>query len=117
MTLANLSDEEEKALRAYTDALEDRFGPRLFEVLLFGSKARNEARMDSDVDVAVILQQPSAQDLSEARGFAFDIWLAYGVLLSVRAMSQQGWERLGSLRSLFYRNVKRDGVSLLSKAA
>jgi predicted nucleotidyltransferase len=117
MTLTNLSDSEEKALRAYTDMLEGRFGARLLEVLLFGSKARNEARTDSDLDVAVILQQPTAQDLSEVRGLAFDIWLAYGILLSVRAMSQQGWEKLGSLRSMFYRNVRRDGITLLSKAA
>jgi predicted nucleotidyltransferase len=115
--LTNLSDKEEGALRAYARTLESRFGSRLVEVSLFGSKARNEARADSDLDVAVILQQPSSEDLSEARGLAFDIWLNYGVLLSVRAMSQRGWEKLGSLQSLFYRNVKRDGISLLSRAA
>jgi predicted nucleotidyltransferase len=98
-------------------AAEEQFGSQLVEVLLFGSKARNEAHTDSDVDVAVILREPSAQDLSEVRGLAFDIWLTCGILLSVRAMSQQGWEALGSLQSLFYRNVKRDGVSLLPKAA
>jgi predicted nucleotidyltransferase len=117
MTSTNLSHKEETALQAYVRALDERFGPRLLEVLLFGSKARNEARPDSDIDVAVILYQPSAQDLSEVRGLTFDIWLAHGVSISVRAMSRQGWERLGALRSLFYRNLKRDGVSLLSRAA
>jgi predicted nucleotidyltransferase len=117
VTLTNLSDNEEGALQAYTRVLESRFGSQLVEILLFGSKARNEARTDSDLDVAVILRQPSSEDLSEARGLAFDIWLRYGVLLSVRAMSQQGWDKLGSLQSLFYRNVKRDGISLLSRAA
>lgn len=113
--LTNLVEKEERALQAYVDLLESRFGLRVVEVLLFGSKARSEAREDSDLDVAVILQQASAQDLSEARGLAFDILLTYGVLLSVRAMSRQGWEKLGSVRSLFYRNVERDGISLLSK--
>jgi predicted nucleotidyltransferase len=113
----SISDREENALRAYAELLERRFGPRLLEVLFFGSKARDEAGPDSDIDIAVILQQPTAQDLSEARGLAFDLWLAYGVLISVRAMSQQGWDKLGNLHSLFYRNVKRDGISLLSRAA
>jgi uncharacterized protein len=117
MTSINLSHKEERALQAYVRALDERFGPQLLEVLLFGSKARNEARPDSDIDVAVILDRPSAQDLSEARGLTFDIWLAHGVLISVRAMSRQGWEKLGRLRSLFYRNLNRDGVSLLSRAA
>ena len=115
--LTNLAEKEERALQAYVDLLESRFGSRVVEVLLFGSKARSEARADSDLDVAVILQQASAQDLSEARGLAFDILLTYGVLLSVRAMSRQGWEKLGSVRSLFYRNVERDGISLLAKTA
>jgi predicted nucleotidyltransferase len=117
MTLANLSDTEQKALRAYVNTLGGWFGPRLVEVLLFGSKARNEAHEGSDVDVAVILHEPSAEDLSEVRGLAFDIWLAYGVFLSVRAMSQQGWEALGDVQSLFYRSLKRDGVSLLPQPA
>ena len=115
--LTNLAEKEERALQAYVDLLESRFESRVVEVLLFGSKARSEARADSDLDVAVILQQASAQDLSEARGLAFDILLTYGVLLSVRAMSRQGWEKLGSVRSLFYRNVERDGISLLAKTA
>ncbi|MBN1661348.1 MAG: nucleotidyltransferase domain-containing protein [Anaerolineae bacterium] len=117
MTPTTISHKEETALQAYADVLEDRFGPQLLDVLLFGSKARNEASTGSDVDVAVILLQPTPQDLSAARGLAFDIWLSYGVYLSIRAMSQQGWQRLGSLRSLFYRNVERDGISLLSRAA
>ncbi len=87
-------------MQAYVRTLDERFGPRLIEVLLFGSKARNEARPDSDIDVAVILDQPTAQDLSEARGLTFDIWLDHGVLISVRAMSQQGWERLGASSSV-----------------
>jgi uncharacterized protein len=113
----SLSDKEQQALQDYTNTLERQFGARLVKVLLFGSKARNEAGDDSDLDVAVILDQPGVQDLSWARGLAFDIWLAHGVLLSVRAMSRQGWEKLGSLQSLFYRNVNRDGISLLSRAA
>jgi uncharacterized protein len=117
MTSINLSDKEERALQAYVRTLDERFGERLLEVLLFGSKARNEARSDSDIDVAVILDRPTAQDLSEARGLTFDIWLAHGVLISVRAMSQQGWDELGRLRSMFYRNLNRDGVSLLFRAA
>ncbi len=37
----------------------------------------------------------------------------HGVFLSVRAMSQQGWQSLATMQSMFYRNVSRDGISLL----
>jgi hypothetical protein len=115
--LANLSEKEQDALRAYVNMLQERFGQRVLEVMLFGSKARGEAQAGSDVDVAVVLDEATAHDLSQVRGLAFDIWLAYGVFLSVRAMSRQGWETIGSLPSLFYRNLQREGISLLPSPA
>jgi len=105
------------ALQAYVRALQGRFGARLVDVLLFGSQARGDAADGSDVDVMVILDRPTENDLSEARGLAFDIWLMHGVLLSVRAFSRRGWQELGAMHSLFYRNVTRDGISLLSAVA
>jgi predicted nucleotidyltransferase len=36
-------------------ALYDAYGPRLERVVLFGSRARGDARPDSDYDVAVVL--------------------------------------------------------------
>ena len=113
MRLSSLSDQEAAALQAYIRALEERFGHQLVEVLLFGSRARGEAHSGSDVDVAVILDRPKAQDLSDARGLAFDIWLTYQVLLSIRAMSRESWQALAAMQSLFYRNLLRDGISLL----
>jgi hypothetical protein len=82
-------------------------------VLLFGSKARGDAHPGSDADVLVILDHPDAQAFSDARELDFDIWLAYQVLFSIRAMSQQNWQALAARQSLFYRNLVRDGISLL----
>lgn len=102
------------ALGAYVRALRARFGDRLADVLLFGSQARGDAGDASDVDVMVILDHPVEDELGEARGLAFDIWLAFQVLLSVRVFSRQSWQALGAMRSLFYRNIVRDGISLIS---
>jgi hypothetical protein len=93
--------------------LQAHFGEQLLDVLLFGSRARDEAKPGSDIDVLVILatQEPTA--FSHARGLGFDILLTYGVFLSIRVMSKQQWQDLATMDSLFYRNVSRDGVSLL----
>jgi predicted nucleotidyltransferase len=92
MPLGNLSEQEADAVRAYVGVLQRRFGDRLVDTFVFGSRARGESHPDSDVDVMVVLEHPSGKDLSEARGLAFDIWLTYQVLLSIRAMSQQHWQ-------------------------
>jgi len=112
----NLSERESDALQAYLTAVQARFGPQLVEVFLFGSKARGEASPSSDVDIIVILDHPTAQDLSDARGLGFDVLLGHGVYLSVRAMSRQAWQALATMQSMFYRNVLRDGISLMPTA-
>ena len=86
------------------------------KIFLFGSKARGEASPSSDVDIVVILDRATAQDLSDSRGLAFDILLDHSVYLSVRAMSRGAWQSLATMRSMFYRNVLRDGTSLVSAA-
>jgi len=115
--LGNVSAQAATALQAYVRMMQNRFGARLVDLLLFGSQVRGDAADGSDIDVMVILDHPTAHDLSDARGFAFDIWLMHRVLLSIRAFSRRGWQELKVMHSLFYRNVTREGVSLLPAAA
>ncbi|NOZ06361.1 MAG: nucleotidyltransferase domain-containing protein [Chloroflexi bacterium] len=117
MLTGNLSTQETAALRAYVQALHQRFGSQLVDILLFGSKARGEAHPNSDIDVIVILEHSTAKDLSNARGLGFDIWLAYDVWLSVRVMTSEDWQGLADMQSLLYRNVLREGISLLAMPA
>lgn len=112
----NLSEGESAALQAYLTAAQTRFGHQMVEVYLFGSKARGEASPSSDVDIVVILERPTAQDLSDARGLGFDILLSHNVYLSVRAMSRQAWQTLATMQSMFYRNVLHDGICLVPAA-
>ena len=116
MAPSSLSKLETEAVRAYVDALEQRYGGQLVDAFLFGSKARGESHADSDIDVLVILEHATTDDLSEARGLAFDIWLTYEVFLSIRAMSHEQWQALAALQSLFYRNALHDAIPLLPMA-
>jgi len=117
MPLNSLSEKEAAALQAFVHILQDRFGHQLVDVLLFGSRARHDAGSSSDVDVLVILDRPGAQALSSVRGLGFDIWLAHHVFLSIRAMSRESWQALETMQSLFYRNVSREGISVLPAPA
>jgi len=50
----------------YVRLLEDRFGDRLVSVVLFGSRARGEARPESDIDLLLVI-----------RGLPINRWLRY----------------------------------------
>ena len=113
MSSVSLTDRQIKALDDYVSILHVRFSPQLIDVLLFGSAARGDANASSDIDVAVLLDHPTAKDLADARGMAFDIWLSHGVLLSIRAMSRRSWDALADMHSLYLQNLQHDGISLL----
>lgn len=54
-------------MEAFTAAVADAFGDRLTFVGLQGSRARNEARQDSDIDAVVIIQGLTPDDLDRYR--------------------------------------------------
>jgi predicted nucleotidyltransferase len=48
-------------LQSFRQALAELYGPALDRVVLFGSRARGDAREDSDYDVAVFLKETGDQ--------------------------------------------------------
>ena len=52
-------------LKAYVQAVQARFGPRIRLIGLQGSFSRGEASEGSDVDVVLILDAVSARDLAD----------------------------------------------------
>ena len=101
-------------LGRFAAALRERFGERLCEVVLFGSRARGDAHEDSDVDVLVVIEGLSEQerlavlDLASATDGASSEWVGLSPLVysseQARAMRRGG-------RRLF-RDIDREGLRL-----
>lgn len=91
--------------------LNQLYGDRLVQILLYGSQARGEAGPDSDIDVLIVLQDPvdPSQEIKRTSHLIADLCLEHNVLISRTFASSRQVE---AERSPFFLNVRREGISL-----
>ena len=96
-------------LNEFKRELRDLYGERLTDVILFGSYARGEAHVDSDIDVMVILRGEVApgREIDRMIDIITELNLKYGVLLSVVPIAEEKYLRRNSPLLL---NVRREGI-------
>lgn len=85
------------------------YGPRLVNLILFGSQARGDAEPGSDVDVLVVLKgdtQPS-DEIGRTGQAVADLSLKHNAVISCVFMDEDRYlHRNGPL----LRNIRREGV-------
>lgn len=103
--------EAKEALKELHRALAGLYGRRLKKAILYGSRARGDAVVGSDIDVLPVLDEidDPIGERKRLSGIISDICLRHGVVLSVVPTSEHLFET--SRRPLFL-NVKREGVEL-----
>ena len=82
------------------------------EIILFGSRARGDAREDSDWDILILI--PQSVDLKEEQKFRhklFELELKFGQAISTLVKSKKEWENKYRVTPL-YKNILREGIKL-----
>ncbi len=108
-----LHPEEREWLDQFRETLAARFAGVVVNMVLYGSKARGDARQDSDIDVLLVVGNAAAHLKRPLRHLAHDLAATSYALPSIVAYTEAEWARLGRLDSPFRAAVERDGVSVL----
>jgi predicted nucleotidyltransferase len=88
----------------------ERLGPRVREVVLFGSRARGDARDDSDYDVVVVVDRHSPEVRETLLAIEVDLLDRYGSLVACLLRDERQWAASQGLPIGL--NVAREGVTL-----
>ena len=97
-------------LSRFRAALDEVYGERIERVVLFGSRARGEARPDSDYDIAVFLKdlQGFGKEAGKLAEIETDILADTGAVINSLPLQAGSYnERTGLMQEL-----RRDGLDL-----
>jgi len=92
-------------------ALQKRYGSKLKSIMLFGSYARGEQKVGSDIDIAIILDDFShaCTEIERTGDIVSSISLKFDTLISLVPIKEKDWhKRKTSLIS----NIKHEGVAI-----
>ncbi len=103
---------EERALKEFQRQLLERFKGKILLMELFGSKVRNDDRIDSDIDTIIVTKIKDYECAKDICGVALDISLKYNVDLSPKIYSNKEFSNLKRKNRSFIRNVMKEGVVL-----
>jgi predicted nucleotidyltransferase len=100
---------DDPVLRRYRAALDEMYGDKIERVVLFGSRARGDARADSDYDIAVFLKSlpdrwAELDRLADLRVRFFDD----DAFFDAKPYPATAW----SERTPLMREIRRDGLQL-----
>lgn len=97
-------------LKRFRDALKAIYGERLERVVLYGSRARGDARPDSDYDIAVFLRDFSdrAQEINRLADIGTDLLYEIGGVIHATPYQAGAYRD----RTPVMHEIRRDGVDL-----
>lgn len=109
---AHFSIIEKQAISKFLKNLKKKC-PLLTRLVLFGSKARGDYNLNSDIDLLAVIRNSRSKKI--VYGEVASILSQFNVYLSVKAFNEQEFKRLSRLKTPFMENVKREGITLWPK--
>ena len=99
-------------LQAYQNLLATEFPGCVEEIGIFGSKARGDARADSDLDVLVMIRDGDWCFKEALTQPGYDLAIGTDVVPSLHVYTVAEWEQLRKHASAFREVVERDRVTV-----
>lgn len=112
MTNADIPKKVVACLEELTRRLHDELGDNLLEIRLFGSYARGEARVDSDLDVLVVVNSLPLPVKERVLEVIADVSLEYDLVIGPVIWDLDRRRQHELHQTLLLKNIQAEGVAL-----
>jgi hypothetical protein len=102
----------EKVLKELRNRMESQLGDRLVRIVLFGSRARGDFDVESDIDIAIIVRDLPRELRHQILDSVAELEMEYLTPVSVHILSESEFERLRRRERRFALDIEREGVPL-----
>jgi predicted nucleotidyltransferase len=110
-----LNENQREALSRYIAILRLKYKKQISKVILFGSVARGDSDLESDIDLLIVTADGDQKLKDEISMACFDIILETEIILSPLVMDGETYEWHKNYRDPLYNNIQRDGIDLWIK--
>jgi predicted nucleotidyltransferase len=111
-SLTFLSSQERQAIQEFMQRVERAFPRQVDQMILFGSKARRNSSLDSDINILLVTDNEDWRFCHAISDIAADVSLYCDVLLEPHVIERARWERMQHERFVLYETVQDEGVAL-----
>jgi len=105
-----LAENEERALKELREELFAKY--QIIDIRLYGSKARDEGREDSDLDIMIEIPEYDRAVVAEIDDIIYRINLEHDVFISALVFGKDELEEGPMSEAPIYKVIQREGVPL-----
>ncbi len=105
---------QDSILKNFSEQIRGKFGERIINLKLFGSRARGDARPDSDYDVLLVLDRVTEADRDVVADVVGEMIQRHEQYVSCNMYSQDEFARLNAPPTPFMQIIQHEWISLWS---
>ncbi len=103
-------EQELKVVESFKRRVQELHPGELVSLTVFGSKARGNATMESDIDLLAVIRSEDWRLGDQIRDVGYDLEVKHGVVLSIQVISQSRHDGLKAAGSQFLDAVEAEGL-------
>lgn len=105
-----LTSKEKQIIEEFKKKIQERYPEEQAHLTLFGSRARGQAKKESDMDLLVVIRSEDWRLGDRIREIGYQLELEHGIVLSIQVVSRKHLEQLKAIGSQFLQEVEREGI-------